>query len=178
MNGEELPQLRMRFANWSAVSEPRVPQGYALRTYNGKDDEAWLRLLNAGDFGTWDQERLGRMKNGERAPLPLDGVFFATRDGDPIGTACVFLYKNEKGTYSEYGWLVVDPAHRGKGLGAALTKAALVYARDHGHHHTYLKTEDFRLAAIKTYLKVGFQPEMEHCSSPNRWKELRQTLGV
>ena len=167
----------MTFNDFSMLPEPAFPASYALRTYVEGDDEVWLRLLSSGNFGKWDRGRLDRMKAGERAPLPLDGVFFVTANSNPVGTACVFLYESKRGTYSEFGWLAVDPEWRGRGLGEILTRKALFFAGEQLHHHVFLKTEEFRLAAIKTYLKVGFQPEMVDSTHCGRWTKLREHLG-
>ena len=40
-----------------------------------------------------------------------------------------------------------------------------------------LFTDDHRLAAIKTYLKLGFEPQMVHDSHPERWREVLAKLG-
>ena len=178
MSRGELAQLRMVFSELSTVIQPTVPSGYSLRTYQEGDDRVWVRLLNTGNFGSWDITRLERMKAGERAPLPLDGVFFVTADDKLVGTACIFLYRDARGEYSEYGWLVVDPAHRGNGLGGTLTQAALFFAREASHRYVFLKTEDDRLAAIKTYLKLGFEPEIVDPSHATRWEHLWEVLHL
>ena len=46
----------------------------------------------------------------------------------------------------------------GKNLGYSLSLAALNYFRKKGIKEVFLYTDDFRLPAIKTYLKLGFKP--------------------
>ncbi len=41
-----------------------------------------------------------------------------------------------------------------------------------------LCTDDWRLPAVKTYLNLGFEPEIIHESHPARWKAVFETLGV
>jgi mycothiol synthase len=149
-----------------------MPPGYGLRTFQMGDEEAWIALLNTGDFGEWDRTRLDRMLAGERAPIPHDGIFFATHQGQLVGTACTFLYPDA----AELGWVVVHPAHRGRRLSEALTHAVLAFSQAQGYSYVYLKTEDFRLAAIKTYLRVGFEPEMVDPSHPAWWEAARRAL--
>jgi ribosomal protein S18 acetylase RimI-like enzyme len=48
--------------------------------------------------------------------------------------------------------------HRGQGLGRLVSLAALHYLRDHGFPCAILHTDDWRLAAIRSYLGLGFVP--------------------
>ena len=40
-----------------------------------------------------------------------------------------------------------------------------------------LWTDDWRLPAIKTYLNLGFEPDIEHESHPERWRAVFEKLG-
>jgi len=170
-------QLRMGFTQFDSLRAPELPPGYGLRTFRPGDEEPWIALLATGDFGEWDRPRLDRLLSGERAPLPLDGVFFATRGEQIVGAACVFLHLGESGDVPELGWVAVHPAHRGHGLGLQVCRAALRFIRDRGHGYAYLLTEEFRLPAIKTYLRLGFEPEMLDATQPARWEALRRVLA-
>lgn len=137
-----------------------------------------MALLATGDFRAWDRSRLERMLAGERAPLPRGGIFFATHEDRPVGTACAFLHPGESGDVPELGWVAVHPAHRGRGLGRQICLAVLGFVGGLGHGYAYLLTEDFRLPAIKTYLRLGFEPEMTDPSHPERWRLLREKLNA
>jgi len=41
-----------------------------------------------------------------------------------------------------------------------------------GYRHVYLKTDDWRLPAIKTYLKLGFLPFLFSPDMEGRWREV------
>ena len=153
-----VPQLRMGFTRFAELEQPQPRRGVGLRTFRSGDEDAWIDLLNTGDFGYWDRNRLDAMLEGERALLPRDGVFFATRDGRPVGCACVFLHQDTDTVVPELGWVVVHPAHRAHGLGSLVCRAALCFIRELGHQYVYLKTEDFRVPAIHMYLRLGFEP--------------------
>jgi mycothiol synthase len=167
-----VPQLRMGYRGLATLQAPRLPPGYDLRTFQPGDEEAWIALLNTGDFGEWDRVRLDRMLAGERASIPHDGIFFATHQGQSVGAACTFLYPDA----AELGWVVVHPDHRGYGLSLQLCRAVLAFSQARGYDYVYLKTEDFRLAAIKTYLRVGFEPEMVDPAHPAWWAAARHAL--
>lgn len=103
-----------------------------------------------------------RMLGGERAPLPLESIVFATTDDDvPVGVANASLYDSEEGRCAELGWVAVRPEHRGHGLAYEICRGVLQFSRASRHRYVFLKTEDFRVAAIKTYLRLGFEPEVK-----------------
>lgn len=173
-----VPQLRMGFRRFDELLPPRAVSGYSLRTYRPGDEEAWVAILQTGDFGTWDRARLDGMLGGNRGMMPQDGIFFATYEDRPVGTACTFVQPGEQGDVAEVGWVAVHPAHRGHGLGEQVCRAVLGFIRKLGHDYAYLKTEDFRVPAIKMYLRLGFEPEMVDPSHPAWWAALRRSLAA
>lgn len=170
-------QLRMGFTRFATLDAPKPAPGYGVRQFRAGDEDAWLAILSTGEFGEWDRTRLDLIRNSSRAPMPLEGVFFATRDDRPVGAACTFLYQRENEEISELGWVAVLPEHRGHGLGREVCRSVLCFARELGHRYAFLLTEDFRLAAIKTYLRLGFQPEIVDESHPARWAALWRALS-
>ena len=171
-------QLRMGFSRFPDTPPSQPVIGYGFRTYRSGDEGAWLDTLTTGDFGEWDRARLDRMLAGERAPLPPAGVVFATSNDVPIGVANLFIYEWSGGPYSELGWVAVRPEHRGRGLAYEVCRRGLLFAKSLKHHYTYLTTEDFRLSAIKTYLRLGFEPEITEPDHRARWDELRRITAV
>jgi len=70
----------------------------------------------------------------------------------------------------EMGWLAGDPAHRGQGLGRAVSTAVTARFMQAGFRHIHLYTEDWRLPALKVYLKLGYVPFL---SAPDMWERWR-----
>ena len=170
------PQLRMGFRAFETLARPEPPAGYALRSFRPGDEDAWLDILREGDFGEWTRDRLDRLLAGARAPLPADGIFFLTAADRPIATACAFLFEERGEQISELGWVAAHPAHRGQGLARVVCLAVLNYARGRGHRYTFLLTEYYRPAAIKTYLRLGFEPEMPDERHVAVWARLELEL--
>lgn len=169
---DEPSQLWMRLKPVVDVPAPILPEGYQQRTFRPGDEDAWIALLNRGDFERWDDARLARMLARQRPRLPLDGIFFITRGGELAGSACMFLLDEHGDTTGELGWVVVDPAHRGRGLGILACRAALRYARARCATSVFLRTEDRRIEAIRIYLHLGFVPEIQDATHPERWNRL------
>ena len=177
----QLPQLRMEIRgladHLSAARGPSPPAGYGLRTFRPGDEDAWLALLQSGEFGAWDRVRLDLMLRHPHVKVPRDGIFFATVDDRPVGTASTYLHPVDERIDPELGWVVVGPGHRGHGLGVTVCRAVLDYIGRLGYDHAYLLTDDFRLPAIKTYLRLGFEPSLADSSHPSRCAAIRRQLS-
>jgi mycothiol synthase len=163
----------MGYSRLPETPTARAVGGYAFRTFRAGDEAAWIEVLNAGDFGAWDRQRLDRMLGGERASLPLDGIVFAMAGDVPVGVANAFVYEGGAGQYGELGWVAVRPEHRGRGLAYEICRRVLEFSGASDHRYVFLETEDFRVAAIKTYLRLGFEPEIKP-DQVERWAELRR----
>ncbi len=53
--------------------------------------------------------------------------------------------------------MVVDAAHRGVGVGAALMARAEDWAREHGYNELRLRTNIVRTLAHRFYLRLGYR---------------------
>lgn len=85
-------------------------------------------------------------------------TFWIAEDG-PRALGCVALARMEDdGTYGEVKSLFVDPAGRGRGVGAALMEALEVQARAEGIALLRLETGDTLDAAHRLYARAGFVP--------------------
>ena len=124
---QQFPQLRMEIrglAERASSGSGSVPLSrYGLRTFRPGDEDAWLALLQSGDFGAWNRTRLDLMLKHPHVKVPPDGIFFATLDDRPVGTASTYFHPVDQGIDPELGWVVVDPRHRGHGLGLLVCQA-------------------------------------------------------
>ena len=165
-------QLHMR-RGLSNQPETFVPGGYVLRTITHSDVAHWVSLLDRnGELGRWDLDR-ARSLFAPGSPMPLDGSFLVSRDGTPVATAQLHLRTAPDDPYSpvpELGWVSVLPEHRGLHLGRTVCSAVLHYAAEQGHRAVFLRTDDHRLPAIRTYLRLGFEPWFYDPSAPERWR--------
>jgi GNAT superfamily N-acetyltransferase len=80
-------------------------------------------------------------------------AWIAEVDGRRAG--CVFCIDGDDGT-AVLRLLLVDPAARGHGIGAALVDTCLAYARGAGYARMRLWTNDPLVAARGLYLRRGF----------------------
>ena len=153
-----------------------LPAGYSVRTYRSGDEEGYTRVMHSGGFTYWSPASI---QAALRAALP-DGLFFAveTASGRIVATAVANHGPSDLHPYGgELGWVAADVAHRGKGLGRAVCAAVLNRLVSAGYRDIYLKTDDFRLAAIKTYLGLGLEPLLFAPDMQARWADVHRKLG-
>ena len=177
-NGPPQPQLQMK-RSLSDVPPLDVPPEYALRHFMPGDAHGWAALMaRNGELGEWDIARAEPYFATE-SRMPLEGAFFITAGETPVATAQLHL--KPEGLYApipELGWVAVDPAHQGRGLGAVASLAVMHYAASRGHREIFLLTDDWRLPAIRTYLKLGFEPWLADASHPDRWRRIFEELDL
>ena len=78
----------------------------------------------------------------------------------------------------ELGWVAADPEHRGKRLGYAVCAITIKRILQAGYKHIYLLTDDFRLPALKIYLKQGWIPYINDAAMKKRWKNIFKELKM
>ncbi|MFN7035770.1 MAG: GNAT family N-acetyltransferase [Bellilinea sp.] len=79
------------------------------------------------------------------------------QDGKIVGTLTLVTFRIPTGVRSWIEDVVVDENARGKGIGEALTRAALERARELGAKTVDLTSRPSREAANRLYQRVGFE---------------------
>ena len=159
-----------------SVPEAAPPAGYTIRTFRPGDEPRFYQLMELAGWPGWDDERLSYSLN---RILP-DGWFMAEHHASGAVVASAMALHNYKGTYpfwGDLGWLAAHPDHTGQGLGRALSACVVRRFVAAGYRLIHLHTEESRLAAIKTYLKLGFEPCMDGPGSTDQWAPVLDRLG-
>ncbi len=165
-------QLLMRRPNLDGdLLVPNVPDGYEMRLAAAADEDALAHLLTTAfpELDPWTAESV-RERLTQAADV--DAVYVVAFDGQPVATASS-RHDHERFPGSGYvHWVGALPGHSGKRLGSALMDRLLVDFRDRGYRDAVLETDDFRLPAIRTYLRHGYVPITEDVKGENhlaRW---------
>ncbi len=79
------------------------------------------------------------------------------QDDAIVGTLTLVLYRIPTGLHAWIEDVVVDEAARGQGVGEALCRAALAYAKTAGAYSVDLTSRPSREAANRLYQRMGFQ---------------------
>ncbi|MFC1479451.1 GNAT family N-acetyltransferase [Planctomycetota bacterium] len=165
------PQLAMVRDTLLDIPEVKLPDGYEIRTYLPGDGAAWERIIGGSFEKEMEPGSFDSIMRDDSAFRP-ERIFFVMYDSMPAATASAW-YMPEYG--EEYGYLhYVGCAndHRGKGLGKTVNYAALHHMKKEGRTKALLRTDDFRIPAIKTYLKLGFKPLLMHENQGERWRNI------
>ncbi len=95
-----------------------------------------------------------------------------------VATAMAFHDRLEFGSQGGgIGWVACVPGHRGKGLGLAVSAAATARLIEEGYRHIHLYTEDWRLPALRIYVKLGYIPFLYAPDMLERWRTICTQLG-
>jgi len=159
-----------------APPEVRLPLGYTLRTYQAGDEARFYEVMALAGFTGWNEEVLRPWR--ERI-LP-QGWFMAVHrgSGQIVATAMALQgYLAEYPLGGQVGWVAGDPAHAGQGLGLAVCAAVTARLIEAGYTCIHLYTEDWRPAALRTYLKLGYVPVLHTPEMPERWRAVCAQVG-
>jgi len=171
------PQLQMRWPDrlLGSPPAPRVPPGHRLRGYTEADLAAYIALMGRAGFDGWHAERVAGIM-----PMVVPDGFFVIEYLETGRLAATALANHrprpEFPFGGEMGWVAADPDHRGLGLGLAICSAATARLLRGGYRNIYLLTDGWRLAAIKVYLRLGYEPVLAGPGTPARWRAVAEQL--
>ncbi|OGF45563.1 MAG: hypothetical protein A2452_10370 [Candidatus Firestonebacteria bacterium RIFOXYC2_FULL_39_67] len=168
-------QLVMKKKYLNTHLESRCHKGYNIRAFKQGDEEGWIKLVNECVGSNYD------LNSAQKSLFKSDkfdpkGLFFAVKGKEIAGTACAWSDKYITGKKCTLHMVAVYPKHRGKGLGYSLSLAVLDYFRKRSSEEVYLRTDDFRLGAIKSYLDLGFEPVPVNDLHKWRWSKVLEKL--
>lgn len=75
-------------------------------------------------------------------------------------------------------WVMTHPDFRGKSLGKAASVAVMHRLKKEGYRAFSLLTDDFRAAALKTYLDLGWRPWLYLEDMEGRWRAIAEKLNI
>jgi DNA-binding MarR family transcriptional regulator/N-acetylglutamate synthase-like GNAT family acetyltransferase len=170
-------EVRAMLHELTPGSQSRLVQAmHAVEKILGKEKAAAkisLRAHRPGDIG-WVVQRHGALyaaEHGydERFEALVAGIaarfiqrldparercWIAEAAGEPLG--CVFLVKKSR-LVAQLRLLLVEPAARGRGLGARLVAECVAFAREKGYRRLVLWTQSDLYAARSIYRAQGFR---------------------
>jgi mycothiol synthase len=151
-----------------------LPDGFYTRSYHPGDEAAWEQII-AESF----QKQIDfyqRMRSDIEF-MPERIQFICTRENLPVATSSAW-YKSRWNQHTGYMHMVgVLPKFSGRGLGYSVSLAALERMVVEGRTKAVLQTDDFRIPAIVTYLKLGFCPLFHAEDHVSRWSAICNKLG-
>jgi len=170
-------QLRMIRPNLDRLPKLEVPEGYEIRVYREGDDAHWANIIKESFGGERTAEHTQR-EILDRDVFEPQGLYFATYQGTPVGTACAWKKSPDEKEVGYVHMVGVVPEHEGHKLGRCVSLCVLLCFQERDFKCVMLDTDDFRLPAVKTYLNLDFLPIYVDVDQPDRWCEVLEKLGL
>ncbi|MEV6010797.1 GNAT family N-acetyltransferase [Streptomyces sp. NPDC051976] len=135
-----------------AVPAPPHPAGLTIEHVNTRERVVDYVDAYATSFGIGPDLRDAVIETETGLPTDLGQLvrLVGRIDGRPVATSAVLISDGVAGLY----WIATDPAHRGRGVGAALTAAAMRIGRDHGMAVCTLQASS---QGQPVYTRLGFE---------------------
>lgn len=99
----------------------------------------------------------GRKELQEIVDSPAVILLMARDEGRIVGSLSLVVFRNPTGIRAWIEDVIVDEAARGRGIGEAITRAAIERAREVGARTVDLSSRPAREAANRLYQRMGFE---------------------
>ncbi len=172
-------QLKMMYSS-NKFEQKMLPAGFEFEFFKGTQQQIddWLDICSNGLIPNKNPKWFRECISSYPCLVPETDLFFVVNDvGRRVATSAVVVLENKQG----YIHMVAAVQEvRGMGLGKAMLSLCIYLLISRGCEKTVLTTDDFRLAAIKNYLDVGFKPVIYDDGKTNmkaRWDEVISKLN-
>jgi len=149
---------------------PEAPASPAVvRQANESDADQLAALLTDAFDDPWTRQILD---DRLLAADDVDAIFVAEIDGQIVATASSRQGPEDLPDHGCLHWVASSPAMRGQQLGAIVSIRVLRHFAESGFPSAMLRTDDGRIPAVRTYLKLGFIPYYPDDDHLARWSAL------
>ena len=174
-----MEQLIMRWKNdGRTVDAVTVPEGCQLVSFQELDNalDSWLDIVQYGLSDGKKDESYYREMMTSRELYREDKCFFILENGRAVATLTVICdYQSLEG----YVHMVACREDaRGNGYGTLLNRVSEYVLKKEGMQTAYLTTDDWRIPAIKSYLRIGFYPDLSTEDFKERWQRIYDLIGI
>ena len=172
-----MTQLFMVHPGPLPVLDPAVARsGVVLREAVDGDAVGLAALLaDAFESAEWDESR-ARTVLLDHPEVLRTWLAIDKATGEVLGTASEAHHPDRYGERGYVHFVGAGSAARGRGVGALLMQAVMDgFVRD-GRTGAVLETDDFRLPAVRLYLRLGFVPEYRSEEERAAWSRVLPEL--
>ena len=132
--------------------------------------DIWLDIVQYGLSDGKKGEEYYHEAMTSRSLYREDKCFFILENGVAVATLTVICDYEKKEGYIHM--VACRETARGKGYGTLLNKIAEATLKKEGMETAYLTTDDWRIPAIKSYLRIGFEPDISTEDFRERWEKI------
>lgn len=174
-----MAQLRM-IHRMKELPEYSLAEGFTLRAYQPEDQAAWLEICS---HGLLTEEELPNGWNICVTDFPTlvperDIYMICDSTGKPVATCTAFALTEDVALLHMLGAL---PEARGHRLATSMTAYGVRKMAEEMKSEKRimrLKTDDWRISAVRTYLQCGFQPVLFDTGMEERWVAICDKLDI
>lgn len=154
---------------------PELPAGFELRAATVDDAAALNVVLEAAFAEPWGIERTLSVLLA--APdVVRTWVIASSSDRSLVATASERLLPEEYPGAGYVHYVGALASVSGKRFGQIVTQRCLAGFVERGLEKAVLKTDDYRLPAVRTYLRIGFVPEYRSDEERSAWSGVFKTI--
>ena len=153
-----------------------VPTGFLLRNYDHNDINSIINIFKLSLFQGWNEEKINKVIK----TYVENGLFVVIHKASNTVVATMAARHDSGKGSGKIGcitWLCTHPKYRGLGLGTVVASAAVNRLLDLNYNKIFVNTDDERLAAIKIFLKLGFEPLIYKSAMRNRWNLIMKSIN-
>ncbi|MCR5484016.1 MAG: GNAT family N-acetyltransferase [Clostridiales bacterium] len=174
-----MDQLKMYRLPGTPLRRDPLPEGYSFSNYSCDGDKlAWAKCCRNGlisddaDAAEAFYESIGSCDD----IIPEKDVFFLDHLGEHIGTVTAFVRSDSGAGNVHMVGMCTD--YRGKGLSKYLSQKAVESLNERNVPYIRLTTDEWRKAAVKSYLSAGFLPVEYSFGMQDRWENVLEEYGI
>ncbi|MBP5631744.1 MAG: GNAT family N-acetyltransferase [Clostridia bacterium] len=154
-----------------------LPEGYSFDYFSGAlgQIDEWLAICREGliEPGAGPELFKAAILDVRGIDPVKDLVFVRAPSGEAAATITFYTEPGGKGMLH---MVCCREKYRGLGIGNAIVSYALAQLTGRGTMQIGLTTDDFRLPAIRAYLRMGFEPVVNSEEMQERWKNVLDKL--
>lgn len=167
--------MMLRFSNAPVACS--LPEGYEIRACrDGSEEDAagWISACETLNEGLWTENQF-RRDMLEDPDCGAGNIFLICRseNGEIAGTATA-----KDGLLPTLHMVGMKREYMGRGLSLPVCAAAVNRMIENGAHRIQLRTDEFRIPAIRTYLRMGFRPWYYMEDMQGRWRTVFRDMGL
>jgi mycothiol synthase len=175
---EQIPDICMEKTPLTNLPEVILPSGYCIRSIVEDEGYLWEQVMDQsyGGYAPGTFQAI-MVENYDYDPERVRIMFDI--HGQPCATATSWRQHYRWGPGIGYVLFVgVAKPYQGRGLGYQMTLHVLLDFQKHGFQSAILETDETRLPALKTYLKLGFLPRIVHPQQYRQWDTIFASLAM
>ncbi len=171
-----MAQLKMYWRRKAPQYYP-LPEGYAARTFVDcrEDINIWVSICRNGILRENADEKDYKERMLDHPNFKTDDIIMIEKDGVGLATITAIIHAGGQGYIH---MVAAKPECRGLGIGNAMNYLATKKLYDEGCESATLTTDEFRVPAIRSYLRAGFMPVDYDEDMPLRWEKLLRELNI